>query len=99
MSDYDDNPPIEIPIDGTLDLHGFQPSEVKDLILEYIEECHRRSIFEGRIIHGKGIGTLRAIVHSLLSKNPKVASFSVGVNDSGGWGSTSFILNNSLNKA
>tara|TARA_B110000305_G_C19338890_1_gene588032 strand:+ start:879 stop:1178 length:300 start_codon:yes stop_codon:yes gene_type:complete len=98
LSDYLEGDPIEIPINGTLDLHGFQPSEVKDLVLEYIEECHRRSIFEGRIIHGKGMGTLREIVHSILSKSSKVISFSLGVTNSGGWGSTSFILHNSLNK-
>jgi dsDNA-specific endonuclease/ATPase MutS2 len=47
---------------------------------------------QGRIIHGKGIGTLREIVHSQLRKNPSVQSFALGDGNSGGWGATSFAL-------
>ena len=86
--------PIEIPINGTLDLHGFNPSEVKELVTEYLDECARKGIAEGRIIHGKGIGTLREIVHSILKVHPFVCSFALGNSSSGGWGSTSFLLRN-----
>ena len=58
--------PVEIPIDGVLDLHTFSPKDVKDLVPEYIGECSRRGITEVRIIHGKGTGTLKGIVHGLL---------------------------------
>ena len=86
--------PIEIAINGTLDLHGFNPSEVKELVTEYLDECARKGIAEGRIIHGKGIGTLREIVHSILKVHPFVCSFALGNSSSGGWGSTSFLLRN-----
>ena len=84
--------PVEIPVTGTLDLHGFQPRDIKELVPVYLEECQNNGIFEGIIIHGKGIGTLRDIVHSILRKNSKVISFRLGANDNGGWGSTSFVL-------
>ena len=80
--------PIEIPVDGTLDLHTFSPKEVKDLVPEYIEECLRRGITELRIIHGKGTGTLKAIVQSVLEKNPRVAGFKDAGTGAGGWGAT-----------
>jgi dsDNA-specific endonuclease/ATPase MutS2 len=85
--------PVGIPINGTLDLHGFNPKDVKELVVEYLDECARKGIMEGRIIHGKGIGTLREIVHSILKVHPHVHSFSLGNSSSGGWGSTSFLLN------
>jgi DNA-nicking Smr family endonuclease len=47
---------LEHPIDGMLDLHTFAPGEVKDVVAEYVRECHRRGIVELRIVHGKGTG-------------------------------------------
>ena len=87
--------PIEIPIDGILDLHTFSPREVRDLVPEYIEECLRRGITDLRIIHGKGTGTLKAIVQGLLKKDPRVASFKDAASGSGGWGATEVRLRNS----
>jgi dsDNA-specific endonuclease/ATPase MutS2 len=80
--------PVEIPIDGVLDLHTFGPKEVKDLVPEYISECLRRGITEIRIIHGKGTGTLKGIVHSILKKDPRVAGFQDADIGAGGWGAT-----------
>ena len=41
-----------------------------------------------RIIHGKGTGTLRRIVQSVLERHPNVASFTLGDERSGSWGAT-----------
>ena len=84
----EDDEAVEIPIDGVLDLHTFSPKDVKDLVPEYIGECLSRGITEIRIIHGKGTGTLKAIVHGILKKDPRVASFRDAGNDAGGWGAT-----------
>ncbi len=84
--------PVEIPVDGTLDLHTFNPKEVKQLMPYYLEECRDRGILEVRIIHGKGTGALRETVHSLLRKLPGIASFRLADETSGSWGATIVIL-------
>lgn len=84
----DDAQPIELPIDGALDLHTFKPSEIKDLIPDYLAACRAKGIMRVRIIHGKGIGNLRRSVHSILIKQPGVASFSLASGNFGGWGAT-----------
>jgi dsDNA-specific endonuclease/ATPase MutS2 len=68
----------EFPIDGTLDLHIFRPEDVKDLVPDYIDECRSRGILNVKIIHGKGTGVLRSIVHSILAGLPEVVEFSCG---------------------
>jgi dsDNA-specific endonuclease/ATPase MutS2 len=80
--------PVEIPIDGTLDLHTFHPREVKELVPDYLQECRRRGILSVRIVHGKGTGQLRKKVHSVLKKLPYVSDFQPGELGSGSWGAT-----------
>jgi DNA-nicking Smr family endonuclease len=84
--------PVELPIDGTLDLHTFHPREVKDLLPHYLRVSRERGILQVRVIHGKGTGALRETVHSLLSRLPEVSSFRLAGEDGGGWGATLVIL-------
>jgi dsDNA-specific endonuclease/ATPase MutS2 len=79
---------LEIPIDGVLDLHTFRPSEVKDLVPDYLRACILNGIFRVRIIHGKGTGALLRTVHSILKKMAEVDSFEPAGEDEGGWGAT-----------
>ena len=83
----EDNP-VKIPIDGVLDLHTFHPKDVKDLVPEYLRECRSQGIYHVRIIHGKGTGTLRKIVNSILEKDPHVLRFKTAYYDAGNWGAT-----------
>ena len=80
--------PIQLPIDGVLDLHTFKPDEIKDLVPDYLAACRARGIFQVRIIHGKGIGNLRRTVHATLSKHPDVISYTLDFPQFGGWGAT-----------
>jgi DNA-nicking Smr family endonuclease len=90
----EDLPPEEIifPIEDSIDLHTFAPREVKELVEEYLYQCHERGFPQVRIIHGKGIGVQREIVRSILSKSPYVSSYHDGGLESGGWGATIAIL-------
>jgi DNA-nicking Smr family endonuclease len=84
--------PVELPIDGILDLHAFRPRDVKELLPDYLAACREKGILEVRVIHGKGSGMLRKTVHSLLGRMPGVASFRTAGEDAGGWGATIVIL-------
>lgn len=79
---------VEQPINGVLDLHTFRPGDVKDLVPEYLAECRKHGILQVRIIHGKGMGTLRRIVQEILGKLPYVKSFRTAEEGAGGWGAT-----------
>jgi len=82
---------FDYPVNGMLDLHMFQPRDVKSVLAEYLHECRVRGILHVRIIHGKGQGVLREIVHSFLKKSPHVLEFRASV-DASGWGATLAVL-------
>jgi dsDNA-specific endonuclease/ATPase MutS2 len=67
--------PINLPIEDTIDLHSFPPGEVASLVEEYLYQALRKGYREVRIIHGRGTGVQREIVHSLLRRHPQVVSF------------------------
>jgi len=95
MSDRDDldfESPVEIPIDGILDLHTFAPREIKDLIDDYIGVCLQAGLSDIRIIHGKGKGILRDRVYSILKRHPLVEHFTQAPPEAGGWGAVSVKL-------
>ena len=83
---------VALPIEDSLDLHTFSPKEIKPLVEEYLYQCQQREFREVRIIHGRGTGTQRNIVRSLLAKNPCVAEFKDAPPESGGWGATMVML-------
>ena len=80
--------PQKYPIDGTLDLHQFDPSETKEIVSAFIDACLDKGIRTLRIVHGKGRGVLREIVHSLLRKDKRVNNFRHESGSGGGWGAT-----------
>ena len=79
---------IEFQISDELDLHTFRPGELGELIPDYIGLCLQKNIYRIRIIHGKGIGTLRETVHALLSRDSRVLRFEPAGHKEGGWGAT-----------
>ncbi|MFH1215742.1 MAG: Smr/MutS family protein [Pseudomonadota bacterium] len=84
----DELDPVELPIDGILDLHTFNPRELKRLLPDYIAACRQKNLLQIRIIHGKGTGTLLRTVHSILDGMEEVMSFRLAHEDRSGWGAT-----------
>lgn len=80
--------PFEIEITDSIDLHAFQPREVRAVTEAYLEEARKKGFRIVRIIHGKGVGVQREIVRKVLSETDFVKSFKSGDEFSGGWGAT-----------
>ncbi|HWP45844.1 MAG TPA: Smr/MutS family protein [Candidatus Limnocylindrales bacterium] len=86
---------VELPLEDVLDLHTFLPKEIPDLVEDYIQQAYQAGFKQVRIIHGKGKGVQRAIVHSILKRNPYVEALKVPPLELGGWGVTLVILKDS----
>lgn len=84
--------PFAVPIEDSLDLHAFAPREIPSVVDEYLREAQKRGFAEVRLIHGRGKGVQRAVVHSLLAEHPLVARFFEAPPERGGWGATVVIL-------
>ncbi|MHC1745437.1 MAG: Smr/MutS family protein [Syntrophobacteraceae bacterium] len=79
---------VVVPIEDSIDLHTFQPREVKDLLDDYLRAAMEKGFREVTVIHGKGTGVLRERVHSVLRKHPRVVGFKQAEAVGGGWGAT-----------
>ena len=65
----------EVPIERELDLHAFAPRDIPSVVEEYVKAAHAAGLRELRLVHGRGTGTQRAIVQSVLERHPLVAEF------------------------
>jgi DNA-nicking Smr family endonuclease len=83
---------VKIPIEDWIDLHTFSPKEIPSLLEDYLGECQKKGFQEVRIIHGKGKGVQRNIVHAFLKKSPLVESFRQAPPEAGSWGATMVTL-------
>jgi DNA-nicking Smr family endonuclease len=80
--------PVSLPLDGTLDLHTFDPRDLRELLPDWIGASREAGLTELRVVHGKGTGALRRSVEALLARDPRVLSFRLAGEDRGGWGAT-----------
>lgn len=85
--------PVVLPLEDVLDLHPFQPKEIRSVVEEYLTECCTAGFTSVRLIHGKGKGVQRESIRALLARLPFVASFQDAPPDAGGWGATLVLLN------
>jgi DNA-nicking Smr family endonuclease len=67
--------PVTIPIEGQLDLHPFEPCDVGSVVEEYLHAAFRSGLRTVRIVHGRGKGIQRGIVHDALERHPRVEEF------------------------
>jgi DNA-nicking Smr family endonuclease len=64
-----------VPIEGTLDLHAFEPRDITSVVEEYVNAAHGAGLVEIRLIHGRGKGIQRGIVQQALERHPLVEEF------------------------
>jgi len=83
-----EEPPVELPISDSLDLHAFAPRDVLSVIEEYLAAAAAAGFAEVRIIHGRGRGVQRARVRALLARSSLVARAWEAEPGRGGWGAT-----------
>ena len=90
MIDGDDqlDEPFQVEITDSLDLHAFQPRDVRAVVTEYLKEARKKGFHIVRIIHGKGVGIQRETVRKVLSETDFVKSFKNAPEFSGSWGAT-----------
>lgn len=67
--------PHQTPIEASLDLHTFQPRDIKSVVEEYVNAAHEAGLREVRLIHGRGKGVQRGIVQQALERHPLVSEF------------------------
>ena len=64
-----------VPIEGTLDLHAFEPRDIQSVVEEYVNAAHEAGLREIRLIHGRGKGVQRGLVQQALERHPLVTEF------------------------
>src|SRR4051794_27169875 len=80
--------PGDAPLTDELDLHTFLPRECADIVAEYVRAAQEAGMTSVRIVHGKGTGTLRRIVHGVLDRHPAVRGYRLADERGGSWGAT-----------
>ena len=80
--------PVRLEILDVFDLHTIAPRDVKRVVEEYLAEAHYAGYRSVRIIHGKGIGVQREMVHALLKRSPFVEDWTDAPPEAGGHGAT-----------
>ena len=80
--------PEYIEVTDVLDLHGFFPEQIPELIRDFIDNAIEKNLKTLRIIHGKGKSRLKYEVLKALESNPHVAWFGDAPIGYGGWGAT-----------
>ncbi|MFH1279836.1 MAG: Smr/MutS family protein [Candidatus Eisenbacteria bacterium] len=87
-SDDEDSLPEAYVVTDELDLHGFFPEQVPEMLDEFLENARRLGIGEVRIAHGKGKSVMRRVVWEFLEGHPLVAAYREAPPGRGGWGAT-----------
>ncbi len=87
-SDNDEDFPEYVRITDVLDLHGFFPEQIPEVIQAFIEQAVELGLRELQIIHGKGKSKLKYLVRKELTRYPAVTEVRDAPPDLGGWGRT-----------
>lgn len=79
---------VALPLEDVLDLHGFPPHDVREIVRGYLDDAAAAGFAAVRIVHGRGIGVQREAVRALLARDPRVVEFADAPEPHGGRGAT-----------
>jgi len=72
----------------TLDLRGYRADAAIEELNRFIDQAVLSNLSLFQIIHGKGTGVIKQIVHEILEKHPSIGKKRLGGQDEGGAGVT-----------
>jgi DNA mismatch repair protein MutS2 len=88
--------PVRVPEKATVapELHllGRTTDEARGIVEKYLDDAFLAGLPTVRLVHGKGSGALRRVIHDLLTGHPLVESFRGGHQTEGGAGATVAVL-------
>lgn len=79
---------VELLLTDVLDLHGFPPRAVREIVVDYLDAAVAAGFTAVRIVHGRGVGVQRDAVRRLLAADHRVLEYGDAPGDAGGWGAT-----------
>jgi DNA-nicking Smr family endonuclease len=80
--------PEPVRVADVLDLHGFFPEQVPEILEAFLENASALRFPTLRIVHGKGRSRMKFEVIRFLKTRPDVLRFRDAPPESGGWGAT-----------
>lgn len=80
--------PVPPRVDNEVHFRGMRADDVMRELEEYLDDAAQASLPWVRIVHGKGSGILRGIVHDILKSHPTVSRFHLAEMQEGGDGVT-----------
>ena len=75
-------------ISNEVNLHSLTVDEALIKLDKFLYDAFMAGLYQVRVIHGKGTGTLREATHKALAKHPLVKSYRLGCYGEGGVGVT-----------
>ena len=75
-------------ISQKIDLRGYRADEAVAALDKYLDDATLADLHTVQILHGKGQGILRKVIHQYLESHPSVRDFRLGELNEGGWGVT-----------
>jgi len=76
------------PVSNEVHLRRLTIDEALPKLDQYLNDAFMAGLYQVRVIHGKGTGTLRQVVRKQLAKHPLVQSYRPGEYGEGGAGVT-----------
>lgn len=80
--------PHMVPLVDEVHLRRLTVDEALLKLDKYLNDAFMAGLYQVRVIHGKGTGTLRQVVRQVLAKHPLVKSYRPGGYGEGGAGVT-----------